>query len=140
MKKVNTTLINARQREKEDIVRLGTQLAQYEANGITIEGAIEDARKLGLKEYEIDQQDARKALELGEDKIFLLEAENAMKDLNKDTQNFVAFTNAINKAEESGIVSAEELEPLKKVQLGLQENIIARYSLEGEDELYEEES
>tara|TARA_R110001606_G_C15385495_1_gene650924 strand:- start:29 stop:406 length:378 start_codon:yes stop_codon:yes gene_type:complete len=125
MKKVNTTLINARQREKEDIVRLGTQLAQYEANGITIEGAIEDARK---------------ALELGEDKIFLLEAENAMKDLNKDTQNFVAFTNAINKAEESGIVSAEELEPLKKVQLGLQENIIARYSLEGEDELYEEES
>tara|TARA_R110000851_G_scaffold99025_2_gene213901 strand:+ start:91 stop:468 length:378 start_codon:yes stop_codon:yes gene_type:complete len=125
MKKVNTTLINARQREKEDIVRLGTQLAQYEANGITIESAIEDARK---------------ALELGEDKIFLLEAENAMKDLNKDTQNFVAFTNAINKAEESGIVSAEELEPLKKVQLGLQENIIARYSLEGEDELYEEES
>ena len=31
MKKVNTTLINARQREKEDIVRLGTQLAQYDA-------------------------------------------------------------------------------------------------------------
>jgi|TARA_B110000908_G_C10218955_1_gene434270 hypothetical protein len=125
MKKVNTTLINARQREKEDIVRLGTQLAQYEANGITIESAIADARR---------------ELELSEDAIFLLEAENAMKDLNKDTQNFVAFTNAINKAEESGIVSAEELEPLKKVQLGLQENIIARYSLEGEDELYEEES
>lgn len=125
MKKVNTTLINARQREKEDIVRLGTQLAQYEANGITIESAIEDARK---------------ALELPEDAVFLLEAENAMKNLNKDTQNFVAFTNAINKAEESGIASAEELEPLKKVQLGLQEKIIARYGLEGADELYEEES
>jgi hypothetical protein len=125
MKKVNTTLINARQREKEDIVRLGTQLAQYEANGITIEGAIEDARK---------------ALELPEDSVFLLEAENAMKNLNKDTQNFVAFTNAINKAEESGIASAEELEPLKKVQSELQEKIIARYGLEGADELYEEES
>lgn len=123
MKKVNTTLINARQREKEDIVRLGTQLAQYEANGITIEGAIEDARK---------------ELELGEDKIFLLEAENAMKDLNKDTQNFVAFTNAINKAEESGVVTNEELEPLRKVQKKLEVSIIKRYNLEAED-LYEEE-
>jgi hypothetical protein len=123
MKKVNTTLINARQREKEDIVRLGTQLAQYEANGITIEGAIEDARK---------------ELELGEDKIFLLEAENAMKAINKDTQNFVAFTNAINKAEESGVVSNEELEPLRKVQKKLEVSIIKRYNLEAED-LYEEE-
>ena len=123
MKKVNTTLINARQREKEDIVRLGTQLAQYEANGITIEGAIEDARK---------------ELELGEDKIFLLEAENAMKVINKDTQNFVAFTNAINKAEESGVVTNEELEPLRKVQKKLEVSIIKRYNLEEED-LYEEE-
>jgi len=123
MKKVNTTLINARQREKEDIVRLGTQLAQYEANGITIEGAIEDARK---------------ELELGEDKIFLLEAENAMKVINKDTQNFVAFTNAINKAEESGVVTNEELEPLRKVQKKLEVSIIKRYNLEAED-LYEEE-
>jgi len=123
MKKVNTTLINARQREKEDIVRLGTQLAQYEANGITIEGAIEDARK---------------ELELGEDKIFLLEAENAMKAINKDTQNFVAFTNAINKAEESGVVTNEELEPLRKVQKKLEVSIIKRYNLEAED-LYEEE-
>ena len=123
MKKVNTTLINARQREKEDIVRLGTQLAQYDANGITIEGAIEDARK---------------ELELGEDKIFLLEAENAMKNLNKDTQNFVAFTNAINKAEESGVVTNEELEPLRKVQKKLEVSIIKRYNLEAED-LYEEE-
>jgi len=123
MKKVNTTLINARQREKEDIVRLGTQLAQYEANGITIESAIEDARK---------------ELELGEDKIFLLEAENAMKAINKDTQNFVAFTNAINKAEESGVVTSEELEPLRKVQKKLEVSIIKRYNLEEED-LYEEE-
>jgi len=123
MKKVNTTLINARQREKEDIVRLGTQLAQYDANGITIEGAIEDARK---------------ELELGEDKIFLLEAENAMKVINKDTQNFVAFTNAINKAEESGVVTNEELEPLRKVQKKLEVSIIKRYNLEAED-LYEEE-
>ena len=123
MKKVKTTLINARQREKEDIVRLGTQLAQYEANGITIEGAIEDARK---------------ELELGEDKIFLLEAENAMKVINKDTQNFVAFTNAINKAEESGVVTNEELEPLRKVQKKLEVSIIKRYNLEAED-LYEEE-
>ena len=123
MKKVNTTLINARQREKEDIVRLGTQLAQYEANGITIESAIEAARK---------------ELELGEDKIFLLEAENAMKAINKDTQNFVAFTNAINKAEESGVVTNEELEPLRKVQKKLEVSIIKRYNLEAED-LYEEE-
>ena len=123
MKKVNTTLINARQREKEDIVRLGTQLAQYEANGITIESAIADARK---------------ELELGEDKIFLLEAENAMKAINKDTQNFVAFTNAINKAEESGVVTSEELEPLRKVQKKLEVSIIKRYNLEEED-LYEEE-
>ena len=123
MKKVNTTLINARQREKEDIVRLGTQLAQYEANGITIEGAIEDARK---------------ELELGEDKIFILEAENAMKVINKDTKNFVAFTNAINKAEESGVVTNEELEPLRKVQKKLEVSIIKRYNLEAED-LYEEE-
>ena len=83
MKKVNTVLLNARMREKEDVVQLGVQMARHQAEGVTIENAMEAASK---------------ALELSEDAILLLESEAAMKGIYKDTQNFIAFNNAIETA------------------------------------------
>jgi len=121
-KKVNLVLINQRMREKEDKINLGVTMANYEANGISIESAQEEAKE----QLEIDPSD-----------ILLLEYEKALTDLRKDSQNFVAFVNAIRTAEESGVVTSEELEPMQKVVAQLEQKMMKRFDIEDVGDLYE---
>ncbi len=123
MKKVNTVLLNTRMREIEEVVQLGTQMATYEANGVTIEGA---------------QKAAKEALGLSEDAILLIETEDALKSIQKQGQRFIAFRNAINTAQETGAVTEADLEPLEKAVQALEQNLAKVFNIEDIEDLYEE--
>ena len=122
MKKINTVLLNARKREKEDFVQLATQLATLKQNGI------EDV-----------EATTKELLNMPEDSIFLLEATDALKKINKDTQDFVAFGNALGNAKLSGLLTEEELAPLDRVYKNLEESIMKIYKIEDVEDLYMEE-
>ena len=124
MSKVNTVILNTRMREKEEAVELGVRLAKYESEGITIESAKERAKK----ELGLEQSD-----------ILLLEYESALKKVRENTQNFIAFNNAVNTAKKSGILQEQELEPLIRVIKKLEKEIMESFSIDSIEDLYEEE-
>lgn len=123
MKKINTVLLNARKREKEDFVQLATQLATLKQNGI------DDV-----------EATTRELLNMPEDSIILLEAADAMKKINKDTQDFVAFGNALTNAKSSGLLTEEEMAPLDRVYKGLEDSILKLYQIDDVEDLYMEEN
>jgi len=120
---VDTNLINARSREKEQVVFDGRFIEGILAEGKTPEGLISAAKdELGI----------------GEDDLISLSFTEKLGELNLKTKAFISLANFTSKAEGTKLLTEEELSGIRLIEEKLAKQISEIYGIDLED-LYEEE-
>lgn len=117
---VDTDLINARVREREQIVQDGRFIESIESMGKTPEEL---------------KAEAKKVLGLDEDGIIQLEYQNKLKEQNLQTKAFISLANFTSKVEGTGILTDEEFNSVKDIEAKMALIICEKYGID-EDELY----
>ena len=122
-RKVNTTLINQRNAERERTVQEGKFMEALDSEGRTPEG---------LKSA------AKAVLGIGEEDYIQLEFAGKLAHQNNQTMAFIALANFSAKAENTGLISAEELNTIKEIERRVGTLMVERFGLEDLEDLYEE--
>jgi hypothetical protein len=120
---LDTILINSRVAERDAEVQLGRTIEAIESSGSSPEDA-----KVRAKEI----------LGIGEKDLIQLEFNGKMKEQNTQLKSFMSLSNAVSKAEESGLIEEEDLKPLKEAELKMAKVIAVKLDCEVED-LYSED-
>ena len=120
---VDTDSLNQRSREKEQVIQDGRFIEGILAQGNTPEGLIKAAKD----ELGIDENDS----------IMVSYAEK-LGNLNKQTKAFISLANFTSKAEETKLLTEEELSSIKEVEARLAKVISEQYKIDLGD-LYVEE-
>jgi len=117
---IDTDLINARVREREDIVSQGKFIEEIEANGKSPEQLIKDAKEvLGIEDKE----------------LIMLKFTDKLAEQNLQTKAFCSLANFTSKVEGTGLISDEELETIKAIEAKIALVMGSRFGIEL-DELY----
>jgi len=121
-RQLDTDLINKRAREKEQIIQDGRFIEGITANGDTPEYIVNKAKKeLGIKEN---------------DSIMISFSEK-LKSLALETKAFISLANFTSKAEDTGMLTEEELSSIKVIESKLAKIIGEKYDI-SMDDLYQE--
>ena len=121
MKSVDVELINAKNQSLEVAIQKAKFIEELESEGVTGEDLKNRAKQI---------------LQISEDDLVSLNV-GKMKQFNKETMAFIQLVAFRNKAEESGLLSSEELETVRTIESRVAEKVALRYDVEVED-LYSE--
>ena len=119
---VDLTLINARQRDLEQVIQEGKYIEKLEAEG---------------RDPEEIKEAAKKALGLNNDDLIILEYQAKITQMNLETKAFVALVNFRVKAEETNLLTNDEMNQIRDIEARLANKTVEKYNIELED-LYTE--
>lgn len=119
---VDLTLINARQRDLEQVIQEGKYIEKLEAEG---------------RDPEEIKEAAKKALGLNNDDLIMLEYQAKITQMNLETKAFVALVNFRVKAEETNLLTNDEMNQIRDIEARLANKTVEKYNIELED-LYTE--
>ena len=120
---VDTDLINTRSREIERVIQDGRFIEGITAEGKTPEGLLSAAKE---------------ALGIEEGDSIMLKYNEKLGELNVQTKAFISLANFTSKAEETNLLTADELSSIKLIEEKLAKEISEKYGIDLED-LYDGE-